>query len=90
MSLSIIGCRVRHRMIFILLFFLQFFLLLFLFCFILVRALLIASASCGVSGISLTGLLGVLYPHLEHVTFVYWLVVIRMLLQCWHFTMVFV
>jgi len=32
----------------------------------LLRALLIASASCGMSGISLTGLLGVFLPHLEH------------------------
>ena len=57
---------------------------------ILVRALLIASASCGVSGISLIGLLGVLYPHDEHVTLQYWLVVSRMWLQCLHFTIVFV
>jgi hypothetical protein len=54
------------------------------------RALLIASASCGVSGISLIGLLGVLLPHLEHVMLSSLLVVIRMLLQCWHFTIVFV
>jgi len=77
-------------MIFILLFFLQFLLLLFLFCVILFRALLIASASCGMSGISLTGLLGVFLPHKEHVMLSSLLVVIRMLLQCWHFTIVFV
>lgn len=54
------------------------------------RALLIAWASCCLSGISFIGLFGVLFPHEEHVMLFSWLVVVRMWLQCWHFTIVFV